>query len=214
MRTNSPELLEEAVDPELLALPAPSQVRKWALTGFMALSTAAAIGLLLMLRADLAFAFAPADVVPLGAATALDARALEAAPSNRVVRVEGTPMMAHTVHFTRLFGESRYAFFPLAGQRDVYVQVELSEGEEGAAVAHGAFEGRLVRVSELGGRLGDVPAYMSQRMHVPIDGDSLVVLAGERPGSAAWAWLVAAFVLVVVGTNATMLVRWHRPIAD
>ena len=204
-------MLEEAIDPELLALPAPSQVRKWALTGFMALSTAAAIGLVLMLRADLAFTIAPSEVVALGAATELDPAD---APSNRVVRIEGTPMMSNTVHFSRLFGESQYAIFPLAGQREVYVQVALPEGADVSAVAQNAFEGRLVRVSELGGRLGDVPTSMSRELSLPIDGDSLVVLAGERPRNAMWSWLVAAFVLVVIGTNLTMLVRWHRPIED
>jgi hypothetical protein len=211
VRTEPGNLLEEGVDPELLALPAPSQVRKWALTSFMALSTAAAIGLLLMFRADLAFSMAPAEVVDLGAARDL---ASADVASNRVARVSGTPMMSNTVYFTRLFGNARYAIFPLGGQRSLYVQVELPEGQDVSALAHTAFEGRVVRLSELSGRLGDVPTYMSRQLSLPVDGDSLVLIADERPSSVVWVWLLAAFVLVVIGTNVTMLLRWHRPITD
>lgn len=209
MRTEPGNLLEEEVDPELLALPAPSQVRKWVLTGFMALSTAAAIGLLLILRMDLAFSISSAEVTALGAARTLDAASVT---SNQVVRVSGTPMMSNTVYFTRLFGESRYAIFPLAGQRAVYVQVEIPEGEDLSSVAHESYEGRVVRLRELSGRLGDVPAYMSRELGLPIDGDSLVLLEGEHPSDARWVWLFAAYVLVVVATNVTMLLRWHRRI--
>lgn len=211
MPTEHGELLEEGIDPELLALPAPSQVRKWALTGFMALSTAAAIGLLLLLRMDLAFSLASSEVVPLGAARDLDAASVA---SNRVARVSGTPMMSNTVYFTRLFGESRYAIFPLGGQRSLYVQVELRDGEDASALAQNEFEGRVVRMSEVAGRFGDVPTYMSRELDLPVDGESLVLLANERPSDMLWVWLVAAFVLVVIGTNVFMLLRWHRPITD
>lgn len=205
----APRPVAEEVDPELLALPAPPRGRRLAAMTLMALTVVLSGALLCSLRADVAYFFAPATATDLGEATAVDPAALG---SNTYVRIEGTPSAAHTVRYGKLLSGTTYAVFPLAGQRDVFVQIPLSDAEDGRDMARREFSGRLVTFGELGGRFSQVRGYLGETMGVPVSSESFLILADEPPGSYGWALALAALCVLFVIVNVLLVLRWFRPL--
>lgn len=208
----SAELLDKpqdaALDPELLALPAPPRSRRLLSASLMFATIAAALALLGTLRADLGYFFAEDMAVDLGEATAVDVASLAA---NSFVRVRGTPMASGTVHYQRVIGADTYAIFPLAGQRAIFVSVPSESLRDEARMARREWSGRLVTFGQLGGRLAGVRSYLRQRVGAPVTRDSYVLLADEPPGSYGWSLVLAGLCLVFVGVNLGLVVRWFRP---
>jgi hypothetical protein len=204
-----PGAMVEEVDAELLALPAPPRGRRLAAMTLMALTVVTSMGLLGSLRSDIRDFFAPATAIDLGEATAVDPAAL--AP-NAFVRVEGTPSAAHTVRYGRLLSGTTYVVFPLAGQRDVFVQVPLEGSSADRHMVRREFSGRLVTFGQLGGRFARVRSYLGESMGVPVSSESFLVLADEPPGSYLWAVVLAAICLLFVLLNVLLMLRWFRPL--
>ncbi|HEX4353201.1 MAG TPA: hypothetical protein VHZ95_09810, partial [Polyangiales bacterium] len=108
------------LDPELLALPAPPRGRRLVAMVSMAAVVGLALGLCSSVRSDIEYALSPDRAEMLGDAIQQKPSAL---PSNAYVLVRGTPMLSGMVRFeSGLFGRE-YVVFPLAGQRNVFVQV-------------------------------------------------------------------------------------------
>lgn len=195
----------EAVDPELLELPAPPRGRRLTALVLMAAVVVASMALVVAIRHDLAYFFAPARTVDLGDARSLDPATLE---PNTYVRIQGTPMMSRTVRVRRTLTGGTHLVFPLAGQRTVYVQVE----EAPEALARSEFSGRLVTFSQLGPRVGAVEGYLEEELDLPVSGESFLLLAGESPSSYAWALLLALICVLVVLFDVVLILRWFRPL--
>lgn len=200
----------EPEDAELLALERPLSLGRWATFAVMAFTAACACALALMLRLDAAYVFAPTEARALGDVLAIAPGTL---PPNGHVRLRGVPMTANAVHYRRALGGGEYVAFPLAGQRDVWVQVPVDEsGDRDAAFRREQFEGRLVRMGDLGGRFASVRAYLAGTMRQPVDADTWVLLADETPIGSIWA---IGLVLLMVGfvlLDAWLLLRWFEPL--
>jgi len=199
----------ETLDPELLALAPPLSIRRSLTLLVMAFTATCALLLALMLRLDVAYLFTPSAAANVGDVLSADRSSL---PSNRLVRIDGAPMASNAVYYQRAFGSREYVAFSLAGQRDVWVQVPVEDGAELAAFDRRSFEGRLVRVGDLGGRFDAVSGYLAQTLHQPIDESAYILLADERPQSAFWALALVALVLSFVVIDAVLLVRWFKPL--
>jgi hypothetical protein len=199
--------LPDAVDPELLALPAPPRGRRLATLVVMALVVVAAMALAVSLRHDLAYFFSTGQTIDLGDVRSIDPATLE---PNTHVRISGTPMMSRAVRYRRVLTGGRYVVFPLAGQRTVYVQVDDRED----AVGRNEFSGRLVTFSQLGGRMGAVREYLGRDMSLPVSGESFLLLADESPGSYGWALVLAAICALFVLIDVLLLLRWFRPVPE
>ncbi len=194
----------DALDQELLALPAPPQGRRFATLALMAAVVVGAMALALSLRHDLAYFFSSAPVVDVGDATRVDPATLR---TNVQVRVAGTPMISRAVRYRRVLTGTEHVVFPLAGQRTIYVHAE----DSGGSLARSEFTGRLVTFSELGGRIDTVEGYLAGDMRLPVSGESFLLLADEPPSSYAWALLLALLCLLFVAVDVWLLFRWFRP---
>ncbi len=194
----------DALDRELLALPAPPQGRRVLTLALMAAVVVGATALALSLRHDIAYFFSARPVVDLGDATEIAPASLE---TNVEVRVAGTPMLSRAVRYRRVLTGSEHVVFPLAGQRTVYVHAEDSD----ASLARSEFRGRLVTFADLGGRIDTVEQYLADDMDLPVSGESFVLLADEPPSSYAWALLLAGLCVLFVALQAWLLLRWFRP---
>ena len=205
----SPELAADGVDPELLALPAPARGRRFATMALMALSMVVALAMLASLRRDLAYFFHGDSAVELGEAVALDPADLE---SNRFVTLEGTPMASGTVAYGHVLGSSRYQAFPLAGQRNVYVQVPVESDDAARTSSRREFSGRLVTFAEAGGRFGTVRRFLERKMGMPVSGESYLLLADESPSSYAGSLALVALAGLAILVNLLLFLRLFRPI--
>lgn len=197
-------------DPELLALPAPPRGRRLLAMTLMAAVVALSLGLASSVRPDLSYALQGDDAVALGDVGKLDPATLV---SNRYVRVRGTPMLAGMVRFkSGVFGTEQVVF-PLAGQRNVFVQVEASTLAEPRTASRTEFAGRLITFGELGGRFRVVREFLARSFGMPVTGATYLLVDDDPPTTHAWSLFFAAFCLGLVGLNVWLFSRWFRPLA-
>jgi hypothetical protein len=185
-------------------LQAPPQGQRIAALTVMAAAVVAAMAMVLTLRADLSYSLTASQATDLGDVQTL---APSEVVSNSYVRLRGIPTVAHTVGFSRGMG-ARYRVFPLAGQRNVYVQIADQGGE---SFVRSEFTGRLVTFDELGGRYVELARVMQREMHLPVTGESFLLLADEPPSSYAWTWIVGALCLAFVLLDLFFILRWFKP---
>tara|TARA_B100001179_G_scaffold149994_1_gene108980 strand:+ start:84 stop:770 length:687 start_codon:yes stop_codon:yes gene_type:complete len=205
----SPELAADGVDPELLALPAPARGRRVATLALMALAVVAALALLASTRRDIAYFFADSAPLELGEAVELDPADLQ---SNTFVTLEGTPMASGLVSYGRVLGSSSYQAFPLAGQRNVYVQVPVADDDAARTSPRREFSGRLVSFGEAGGRFGTVRRFLENKMGMPVSSGSYLLLADEPPSSYLSGLALAALASLAILVNLLLFVRLFRAI--
>jgi hypothetical protein len=175
----------------------------------MAAVVALALGLISSIRADMAYALLPDRAQLLGEAVALNPATL---PSNAYVMVSGTPMLSGMVRFeVGLFG-TEYVVFPLAGQRNLFVQVPAESLRDPRTAANSEFAGRIVTFGELGGRFRVIREFLAQRMGMPVTGETYLVVADDPPREHAWSVFFGVFCLAVVLLNVWLFSRWFRPL--
>jgi hypothetical protein len=195
-------------DEELLALPAPPRRERLMAMTLMAAVVGLALGLGASLRADVSYFLTSGLPVDLGKAPALDPSGWQ---SNLHARVRGTPMLSRMVRYHGALGGNGYVVFPLAGQRNLLVQVP-AEGLDDAGALPTEFAGRLLRVGDLGGRYASVAGFLRERMELPLSADTYLLMAEEPPGSYLWACLLLGLCLGVVALNIWLMLRWFRPL--
>lgn len=200
-------LLQDGVDPELLELPAPARGRRLFTMGLMALAVTVAIAFAFSLRADVGYFFA--NSVPVEHGDVMELEPVGLVPG-QYVTIEGSPMASYMVTYERLLGGERYAVFPLAGQREIYVQVPLGEGGV-ERLSERSFSGRLATFGELGSRAATVREALAG-LDLPVGRDSFVVLAEEPPASHVWALGLVGLCLLFIVANGWLLLRWFRPL--
>lgn len=199
----------DAVDPDLLALPAPPRGQRLMAMTLMAAVMVGSVALIGQIRGDIAYFFAADTVIDLG--TARLAKPADM-PTNAFVRVLGTPMLSKMVKFTQPLTGSEQVVFPLAGQRHLFVQVPLDDINDPDKGARGEFFGRLVTFGQLRGRMVSVQGYLHDAMDMPVTAESFVLIADEGPESYLWAPLLAALCLGFIVLTSWMLLRWFRPL--
>jgi hypothetical protein len=198
-----------AVDPELLALPAPPRGRRLVAMTLMAAVVGLSVGLATSVRPDVSYALQTDEAQALGDVTALDPAALT---SNHFVRVRGTPMLGGMVHFkSGVFGTEQVVF-PLAGQRNVFVQMEASALSDARSGSRNEFAGRLITFGELGGRFRVVREFLAREVGMPVTGETFLLVADDPPATHAWSLFFAAFCLGLIALNVWLFSRWFRPL--
>lgn len=205
----SPRISAEGIDPELLDLPAPAKGRKLATMALMALSIVVTLGLLASIRRDVSYFFHPSTPMALGEAVDLDPAELE---PNAYVTIEGTPMASGTVGYGRILGAGRYRAFPLAGQRNLFVQVPVESEDAARTSARREFSGRLVTFGDAGGRFGTVRRFLESKMGMPVSSESYLLLADEPPSSYAGSLALVALAALAILVNFFLFLRLFRPI--
>ncbi len=201
----------ERVDPELLALPAPPRGRRLGSLVVMAFAVAFSLAFIASLRADIEYFFAPSQATDLGDVTSLDPATLV---PNTFVHVRGTPMASGMVRYSRMIGGQSYTVYPLAGQeqRAVFVQVPSAGARADRTTARLEFSGRLVTFGQLGGRFGAIRSYLSETMGMAVSSESFLLLEGDAPASYSWSLALAGLAVLFILANIALLVRWFRPI--
>lgn len=176
---------EDEVDPELLALPPPARGQRQLTVALLVLVALTASAMAYSLRGEAAYALTPSAEVDLGNLYAFDAARAE---PNRHVRAHGALGGALAVRFERPFESDTYRVSPVMGRRDLWVEVQVPAGEEGARyVPPTTFSGRLVRWSASGLRHRGLETAVDSLTREAIPADGWLLVDGEAPGSARWA---------------------------
>jgi hypothetical protein len=202
---------EDSLDPDLVALPAPSRTRSLSGIALMVTVLLLSLGLMVRFRGDLEY-FWLAERAPreLGRADRISVGTLE---DNEYVSLEGMPMASGSVRFRRLNREGTFRIYPLAGQPKVFVERFTPEGRSTSREEHGLYTGRMVRFATAGGSYRSVRAYLEQQLGTPVADDAWLLVDGEAPGTRYWTVALYAVLAAFFLFNVVMLWRYSRPIA-
>lgn len=204
----SPFLAPEAEDPELLALPSPPRRERTFTVLLLLLTVFASSAMALALRGDVAYAF--------GAETALDVGDLRDAPldgalDNRFVRAHGALGAVGAIRFERPFESDSYRISPVAGRRDLWVEVRVPAGEEGGRyVPPSSFAGRWVPFGDAGPRHRGLASAITDVTGEAVPAGARVLVDGEAPSHARWAVALAALFLGFAVWNGVAIARLLR----
>lgn len=176
---------EDDVDPELLALPPPPRAeRRWTVALLVVVAVTAS-AMSFALRGEAAYALRTGTEVDAGELYAVDAGKLV---DNGYVRAHGALGGALAVRFERPFEGDTYRVSPVMGRRDLWVEMRIPAGDEGARyVPPTSFAGRLVRWDASGLRYRGLARAVESATGEAIPADARLLVDGESPAGARWA---------------------------
>jgi hypothetical protein len=185
---------EDAEDPELVALPDPPRKERTFTVVLLAVTAIASLAMIALLRRDAAYAFASSTPVELGE---LGAVAPETLSAGTYVHASGMLGAAGAIRYEHPFESDSYRMWPVAGRRDVWVEVRVPAGEENARyVPKAAFTGRLVPLDSAGARHRGLAASVRAATGEEVPAGAWLLVDGEHPADARWA---VALVLLFSG---------------
>jgi hypothetical protein len=202
--------LDEQLDPELASLPDPPRQHRTVTLIVLALAAAAAFAMVIALRADVVYAFAGATPANLGDLRALPDSAL-AAHENRFVRGEAMLGAAGGIRYERLLSEDTFRTVPVAGRRELWVEVRVPAGQEsGRWEPPRVFTGRLVHFDGAGPRHRGLASAIERATQERLPSGAWLLVDGEDPAHARQTALLAALFLGFAAWHVGALVRMMR----
>ncbi|MBX3230749.1 MAG: hypothetical protein KIT84_00920 [Labilithrix sp.] len=184
------EETKEELDPELLELPDPPKQGRTLTVALLVVTALASVAMLLALRRDAAYAFAPAGAHDVGDLTT-------AAPAAFVENqyVHGAVMLGAggAIRYERPLVSDSFRLMPVAGRDDVWVEVRVPpRGENVRWVPPAEVSGRLVRFDKAGPRhRGLADAIKDTKQH-DVPKDAWLLVDGNAPADARWAVILCA----------------------
>jgi hypothetical protein len=195
-------------DPELLALPDPPRRERTFTVLLLALTVVVSCAMSLGLRGDLAYALSPEAAMDVG-----DLREVkvDATLDNHFVHARGALGAVGAIRFERPFEADTYRISPVAGRRDLWVEVRVPAGEEGGRyVPPNTFGGRWVAFDEAGPRHRGLASAIESATGEAVPPGARVLVDGEAPARARWAVALAAMFLGFAAWNGLAIVRLLR----
>jgi hypothetical protein len=201
---------EEQPDPELVALPDPPRQRRILTLAALGIAAVAALAMVFALRYDILYAFAqgrPAGVGDLRTASEDVLAPLE----NRLVRAEAMLGAAGGIRYERLLVDQTFRTVPVAGRRDVWVEVRVPAGQEsGRWEPPRSFTGRLVRFGSAGPRHRGLASAIERTTQERLSSDAWLLVDGEDPADARWVLILATSLLAIAVWHVAAIVRMVR----
>jgi len=204
-------LTGDGLDPELLALPDPPRGERTLTVLVLAFTAIVACTMSFALRGDVAYAFSNGSALDLGELRDVGSSAAIGDMNNRYVRARGLLGAAGAIRFERPFESDSYRVSPVAGRRDLWVEVRVPAGEEsGRYIPPSSFAGRLVPFDEAGPRHRGLVSAIGQTTGESVPAGALVLVDGEVPSRARWAVALALVFLTFAAWNALAIARLVR----
>lgn len=209
---NAPTLPETAprdeVDPELVALPDPPRGGRAAAVALLGVTAAVCAVMAGLLGADARYAFAPNVPTPVGDLSALATADLR---DNQLVSATGALGVAGAIRFERPLSAGSFRLMPVAGRRDLWVEVAMRDGQEGSRyVPKADFLGRAVPLAKGGLRRRGMAAAVSATTGVAIPANAWVIVDGEAPEDARAAVALASMFVAFAMWNVVQIARFLR----
>lgn len=198
----------DEVDPELVALPDPPRGGRAAAVSLLAVTAVVCALMAGLLGADARYAFAPRVPTPVGDLAAVATADLE---ENRLVSATGSLGVAGAIRFERPLSAGTFRLMPVAGRRDLWVEVAMRDGQEGSRyVPKSEFVGRAVPLAKGGLRRRGMGAAVSAVTGVAVPADAWVIVDGEAPQDARVAVALASMFIAFAMWNLVQIARFLR----
>jgi hypothetical protein len=198
------------LDPELAALPRPSRQGRTLTVLVLLAAAAASVAMAAALRGEVAYALTSPAPTTLGDLRTTSAELL-AASENHYVRAEGLLGAAGGIRYERLLVDDTFRTVPVAGRRDVWVDLRVPAGQDnGRWEPPATLTGRLVRFSAAGPRHRGLESAVEQSTHVPVPAGAWLLVDGDEPEGARWAIVLAGLFAACAVWNVVAIGRITR----
>lgn len=201
---------QDELDPELIGLPDPPKRDRSVVVGLLLVTALASLAMILVLRRDAAYAFAPP--------VARDIGEFNAAPPASFVEnehVEGRVMLgaANAIRYERPLTTGSFRLMPVAGRDDVWAEVRIAPGEENARwVPPSRLAGRLVRFDAAGPRHRGLAGAIRDTTGRAVPDGAWLLVDGAAPSDARWAVLLIALFAGFAAWNAFAVAKLVRKV--
>jgi hypothetical protein len=203
---------KDELDLELVALPDPPRRERTMSLLVLALAAASALGIAFALRHDVAYAFAGGTASGLGDLRTVRASALEPHENGRV-HADAMLGIAGGIRYVRLLTEDTFRALPVAGRRDIWVEVRVPAGEEsGRWQPPRSFTGRLVRFDAAGLRHRGLASAIESASQERLPPGAWLLVDGEEPGGARWVLVLACSFVGFAAWNVVAIAKMLRRI--
>jgi hypothetical protein len=184
---------DDAIDPELLDLPDPPKRERSVTVAMLVFTALASLAMVVALRGDATFAFAPAQPTDLGELGAAPASAFV---ENGFVRGSGMLGAAHAIRYERPLVSDSFRLMPVAGRPNVWVEVRVPAGAENIRyVPPSQFTGRLVKFESAGPKHRGLAAAVRDATGQQVPEASWLLVEGDSPSGARGAILLVLMFL-------------------
>lgn len=204
--------LREAVDPDLVALPAPPKAERTATVVIMLITAVAAVVVAAALAGEARYALSEGQPLELG-----ELATLRPTPdlANRYVRGKALLGTQGAIKYGRPAEGDSFRLAPVAGASNVWVEIRVPEGFEGPRfVPPSSFAGRLVPFRDAGLRHVGLASSVSEQSKVSIPDDAWLLIDSSSPRSSRWAAALVALFLGFAAWNLAGVARVLRRIRD
>jgi hypothetical protein len=205
--------LDEQLDPELASLPDPPRQQRTLTLVILALAAVAAFAMVVALRADVVYALAGTTPANLGDLHTAPSNILDS-HDNRFIRAEAMLGAAGGIRYERLLSEDTFRTVPVAGRRDIWVEVRVPAGQEnGRWEPPRTFTGRLVHFDGAGPRHRGLASAIDRVTQERLPRGAWLLVDGEDPAHARRTALLAALFLGFAAWHIAALVKMIRRVS-
>ena len=205
----------DEVDPELLQLPDPPKRDRTFTVGLLVFTALAALAMVVALRRDAAYAFAPGHARDLGE---LNTANTETFVENEYVR--GTAMLgaAHAIRYERPLVSDSFRLMPvtsgiIGGPQNLWVEVRVpARGENIRWVPPSQVSGRLVRFEASGPRHRGLADAVHDTTGQEVPKGAWLLVDGAAPSDARWAVLLVGLFACFAAWNAFATAKLLRKV--
>lgn len=176
------------LDPELLQLPDPPKRERTITVALLVFTMLAAVAMVVALRRDAAYSFAPADARDIGNLTNAST---DGFVENQYVQADAMLGAAKAIRYERPLVSDSFRLMPVAGREDLWVEVRVPPRAENIRwVPPSRVSGRLVRFETAGPRHRGLADAVKDTTGHEIPKGSWLLVNGAAPSDARWAVLL------------------------
>lgn len=198
--TGPPPQSREELDPELLQLPDPPKRERSLIVGLLVFTALAALSMIVALRRDAAYAFAPESPRDVGDLTTADPNVFV---ENQYVRAQAMLGAARAIRYERPLVSDSFRLMPVAGRDNVWVEVRVPpRGETIRWVPPSQVSGRLVRFEAAGPRHRGLADAVKDTTGTDVPKGAWLLVDGAAPSDARWAVLLVTLFAAFAAWNA------------
>lgn len=212
-----PAASKDELDPELLELPDPPKRNRTMTVGLLVFTALASLAMVVALRRDAAYAFAPTHARDLGDLTTASAETLM---DNEHVRANVMLGAAHAIRYERPLVSGSFRLMPvtsgtIGSPHKVWVEVHVPpRGENIRWVPPSQVSGRLVRFETAGPRHRGLAGAVRDGTGDEVPKDAWLLVDGARPSDARWAILLVGLFASFAVWNAFATAKLVRKVTN
>lgn len=201
---------KDELDPELLELPDPPKRGRTVTIALLLFTALCSVLMLLALRRDAAYAFAPTDARDVGDLTTVKTGDLG---ENQYVHANVTLGSGGAIRYERPLVSDSFRLMPVAGRDDVWVEVRVPpRGENVRWVPPTQVSGRLVHFESAGPRHRGLASAVKETKQHDVPKDAWLLVDSAAPGDARWAVVLCVLFASFAAWNAFATAKLLRKV--